>query len=406
MISFLGAAAALTMTSVAIAQDQAAEPSVTPLAIEFSDSGLSGPGGDLLKLHIPGSQFIAVGESHGLAGPPALTRALAAEAAPHGFDKLVIETGPHSARFLGDTLREGGMAAYAEAMRGRELGIPFINLRGDAEMVLPFVDGTIADYGVWGVDQEFIGSSLILLDELGALATNDEARALVTSWKATDREALQKFDMQGSMLSKASGDDYASLYAAFADSPEALAIIKSFARSAAIYAAFGTGDYYGNNTTRIDLIREQFLDYYHAESKPPKALLRLGAIHLGKGITPVNTYDLGSLIEGIAAANKMEALHIAYYPLGGERFSIRPSPDGLFATAPIESDLDEKLASYGVDMAAIDSDGHYLIDLEALRKALGSSGINKLDRDERFWVMGYDYLIVTRAAEPGVIVTG
>ena len=391
-------------------QDDAApaelpEPTITPLALEFSAEGLSGEGAEQILARIPNAQFIAIGEDHGFADAPVLLAALAAESAPHGFDTYAIEVGPWSTGWLREQLRDGGVEGLASALEGRPLAIPFLSMRAEAEVATGFLD----EGKLWGIDQEFIGSPLIHLDWLAGRAEVGEGAGFVTGLYTTEREAFAAGNQGAVFMATAGPQTYAQLRDIFAGDAEALELIAALEISQSIYAANFTGRGFDNNTDRVELIKSYFLQHYAAAreetGEAPRVLMKMGATHIGAATSPMKTFDIGSLIEGLAAAEGRQVLSIAYLPLGGEQLGIRPSPDGAFSTREVSANqaLVSVLKQGGVDLAAIGDEGHYVIPLEPVRRALGNGGLNDADWMARFVVLGFDFLVTTnkgRAGEP------
>lgn len=393
--------AAMVFASPVDAQEQ------VPLSlekVEIVDGKLAGQGGATLLQAMENAQFVAVGEAHGYRGAPQLTRAIAMSVpANDPFDALVIETGPFTAAKLSETLKAGGVEAMPALLEGRNLSVPFFTLRDDAEMALPFVDGTISEDGLWGIDQEFIGSTLIHLETLQALATNDAQRAIAAQNLKTEREAAARMNMPALLLAMPNEQRFAALKAVYAGNRKGLALIQALETTARIYGANTTGAYYDNNHSRVELMKAQMLARYHAsEVDAPRLLLRLGALHLGKGITRTHQFDIGSLIEGMAAANAKEALHIAFLPVGGKAIGLNPATGGYSERESNDEEMIAFLAALGYDMDRLDDGGMYLFDLAEIRAKLESRGINKLDAGNRFMLLGYDYLVTTKAAEAGI----
>ena len=207
----------------------------------------------------------------------------------------------------------------------------------------------------------------------------------------------------------ATPEQWAALREAFAADSAKLAVVDAMERSAKIYGHYLKGRGLDNNLDRVALIRETFLDAYQTaarrEGKPPKVILKGGSTHAGRSTSSMATFDLGSLLEGMAAANAMEVLHIAYLPLAGEQIGVMPSPDGPFAIKQVDAGkLRAALEQAGVDLGPVDAgEGHFVIPMEPVKRALRNKGLQGLDPMTRFTVLGYDYLITTakgRAATP------
>ncbi|MBV7256152.1 hypothetical protein KCG44_05070 [Pacificimonas sp. WHA3] len=397
--------AALLAALPAAAQEAAPETTPTEFhMMQLQDGQLSGPGADVILAHLPDAQFVLIGEDHGFADPPRIAAAIAAAAAPYGMNHHVIEVGGISADWARDILAAGGTDAFADALEGRPLAIPFINFQEDAELALPFLaphdDGRVR---LWGVDQEFIGSPLIHFEALADLAPTAAARAHVETLLAAETTAFDTGQQQAVFMASADQDSLAVLREHFAGSERALTIIGELQESMAIYQAIFSGDIYGSNQARISYMRDRFLSEYRRAAEiedAPRALFKFGAIHLGLGTTFLHTFDLGSLTEGIAAANGLDTLRILISPLAGEKTNTRPSPDGVFKTGPFTSaDTEKMLGTLGIAASAVPDEGYLVVPLAPARAQLGQKGLADLDPIPRSFMIGYDYLITTAGAD-------
>ncbi|MEZ5891984.1 MAG: hypothetical protein R3C58_02385 [Parvularculaceae bacterium] len=393
MKTFIAAAfAAFAATAAAHADD-----AVLPMSME--DGALAGAGAEAILARLPDAQFILVGEDHGFADSPEITMALARAARPYGLKHHVVEAGPLSADWVTGVLKKGGPDDLGALLAGRPLALPFLNMLEDVVLADDVIDsgGTL-----WAVDQEFIGSPLILLESLAARAKTPDAKAETEALLTKEREAFKSFD-QGSML-LISGDAaiFEKLRGLFAKDKPALAMIGALEESAGIYQSFGAGKGFTSNTDRVALIRRQFLGHYDgAREKTPRAIFKMGANHVGLGSTTLDTFDLGSLTEGVAAANGLKVLRVAFFPLDGKNTQIQPSPDGFFATADYHSkDIEDLLAAIGVAAEDIPAEGWGVIALDPMRKKLEHKGLKALPPEAKFILLGYDFLITTRGARP------
>lgn len=400
----------LLWAAAAFAQEEdkagAAAPAAPPLlAMKLENGALTGPGAQALLARLPKAQFVLIGEEHGFADTPRLALALARAGRKYGLTHHVVETGPLSEEWAGDVLRKAGVDGLARALAGRPLALPFLTMREDAELAHYFVAGARrgADAldALWGVDQEFIGSPLIHFETLAGLAPDKEAKALALSLLKAEREAFAAGNQGAFFLFRAQAEDFARLRAAFGKLPRAAAIVAALEESAGIYQSFGAGKNYASNADRIALIRRNFLAACNKAGKAPRALFKMGAIHLGRGTTFLNTFDLGSLTEGIAAANGLDVLRILYFPVSGRVTQVKPSAKGAFETVDYgEDEMIAALASLGVTEEMIAADGFTVIPLEPVRLALEQEGLSGLPEESRFFLLGYDFLVTTRNAQP------
>ena len=388
----MAAMAATLMAAPALAQDADAVP-----VMSVSGKSLSGPGAALLLERLPDAQFILVGEDHGFAGPPQITAALAAAARQYGVIHHVAEIGPHSAEWVSGVLSRDSTDELAKALEGRPLTLPFLNMREDAELAACILE---SGGDIWGIDQEFIGSPIMHLQTLHDRAKGEAAKAKLRELLAAETEAFATGNQGAFFMFAVTGEIFAELESYFSRDKAALELIASLRESAGIYQSFARGENFVSNTDRIELIKNQFLESYSAaRGRAPRAIFKMGAIHVGRGTTFLNTFDVGSLVEGIAAENGLHVVRIAVFPLAGEKIQTMPSPEGFFSTVEHASDeVADLIAVAGLEADDIAEDGWSVIALDPLRRKLGQKGLNELSPEVKFMLLGYDFLVTTRGA--------
>lgn len=406
--SFFGSVAlAVSCSSYASAQEAQTAPQETaaviePLQLEFSETGLGGPAGAELRSKIGNSQFIMIGEDHGFADAPALVAAFVAEARPDHDYVYAAEVGPITARWVQGELRDGGLNGLEAALAGKPLAIPFLSMREEAEVASQFLN----EGQLWGIDQEFIGSPLIHLESLKE--RRDDASGSVASLLENEIASFAAGDQSSAFMATADKERFARLCSIYVNDTEAVKIIDALEVSQEIYQANFEGRGLDNNLDRVALIRQYFLREYRQaaalKSDAPRVIFKMGAVHAGRATSPMSTFDVGSLIEGMAASNGLDALHIAYIPIGGEQAYVKPSETSAFAVRDVGGQgegIKAALEAAGVDMSQVmNSEGHFLIDLEAVRRQMGNRGLNSTNPMFRFLVLGFDYLVTTSDGKP------
>lgn len=391
--------AALPLAPVAAADPAPAEP-VEILPIAFSESGLSGTGGERLRAELKTAQFIALGEDHGFAGSPELGMALAHDAqALAGANPVfhAVEVGPITARAAAVEIRDHGVDGLGPWLKGRPWAMPFLSNVEDAKLAAMF-----SPRYLWGIDQEFVGSPAILLDLLAERAPDQATKDLLAKWRAGDKAALDAGQFDKIMLQTATPADFADLRARYTGSVELTAIVDAMEKSAHIYRLNQSGRYLENNEVRAALMRSYFLRALDGERPAaPTVLLKMGLNHVGRGTTPTSIYDLGSLLPGLAAASGKTSLHIAYLPLAGTVRNVKPAPTTFTEVAPYKDDtVGPILAAAGIAPESLPATGHVLIPLAPLRHKLQGKALRDLPVYSRFTLLGFDYLVTTRDAKP------
>ncbi|MFL6514828.1 MAG: hypothetical protein ACJ8M1_07380 [Chthoniobacterales bacterium] len=380
-----------------------AAPKTFPLNLK--DGKLTGPGAEVLRAELPSAQFILFGEDHGFADSPVLLRAIVREAKPLGFNYHVVEVGPISTRMIDETLGASGVEGLHKLVHEVPLGIPFLSLKDDAELAGDFL-GSDSKGGpfLWGVDQEFIGSSLFHLKRLADIAPNDSARASAEKLLNEEKDAAAKGDQSRFLLTRFHDQDFDALEAQFQSQPEARGIIDELKESAAIYQLWMNKHNYENNARRARLLAKNFLTRYQAAANPqPKVVFKMGVEHVALGTTTVNTIDLGTLVTSIAKTNHKTALRIAFLPTGGRNVVFTPKGGNPATVQRYDSpESNEFFSAIQLDIGALPREGWTLVPLEPIRQTLDTKGIDALKTFSRFLLLGYDYVLTTPDAKPGV----
>lgn len=396
-----------TALSLALAAaPAAAAPNLPPqdpievLAIDGGPGGLTGPGGERLRSELADVQFIALGEDHGLADPPRLAEALAAEAGRIKGAPLyhAVEVGPTATRQVAGELSKGGLPALDRLLDGQPFAMPFLTNAEDAQLALPFARSG----RLWGIDQEFIGSTVLLADRLAALTKDPQVRSQLAGWRARDKASLTAGKFGEAVLTATDIAAFKALRPAFKGNREALRILDDLAESARIYQYNDAERYAENNEERSHLMQGYFLERYRAvKGARPRVLFKMGAYHLGRGTTPTSLYDLGSILPGLAAAQGKRSLHIAFVPIAGKVRGISPSAQGFTAVQEYREDAVPKLLeAAGIAPSAVPAQGWVLIPLKPIRQRLTGKQRRAMGDFATFMVLGFDYLVTTRDAEP------
>jgi hypothetical protein len=96
-------------------------------------------------------------------------------------------------------------------------------------------------------------------------------------------------------------------------------------------------------------------------------------------------------------------LRIAFLPAGGKNAAFEPKPGNPVTVKTYESsEVKELYTSIGLDASGLAKAGWTLVPLEPVRQALDTKRIDALKPFSRFVLLGYDYVITTPDAKPGV----
>ncbi len=341
------------------------------------------------------AQFILVGEDHGFVEVPQFVLALRATLGADAPANLALETGPLAAAQLADAARTNTMA---ELSARYPAAIPFFDWKDDGAMAWAFQKGQREDV-LWGLDQEFILSTRMNLERL--LQLNPESREVAGYAKrasAAEAKMLADHDPSAVLLPQLQEEDFAQLRAALKvqDGSVPAAIIDELAESADIYRAQGSdGD--ASNHQRALLMKRHFMAYYNAaaqrQTTPVRAMARLGAYHAGRGLNPINQYDIGNLASELAESRGLSSVHILLIAASGtvnKWLPFMPDQKARAMTYDAKGELD---SVHAVPFLAHALPNHWSVfDLQAFRSErtaihAGGPGFAQL-------VFAYDYVIV------------
>lgn len=285
----LAFAVMLAAAGTAFAQEEAGENAALRALLDghvheltVEQGALSGPGGELLMERARRAQFVAIGEQHGTADIGEFAHAWFLALHPEGFDHMAIEVGPHSTRMAERLLAgpDGGFEADASARAGG-LAYPFLFFQNEADLardVVALHEGE--GPALWGLDQEFIASGSILLDQLRPLARTDTQRDVLASIEAA--LAGQPF-----LVGNSPDSQWAGWVEAWGEG-EGARILADALYSNRIYAPFTGrgGSVWLANQTRENGMKRLFAEHFAAaealDGVPPRVFLKFGANHLAR----------------------------------------------------------------------------------------------------------------------------
>lgn len=364
-----------------------------PLAIELGS--LSGAGADKMIEAARHAQFILVGEDHGFVEVPRFVLGLRKALGKDAPDNLVIETGPLAAARLAEAARSDTLSTLSARYPAE---IPFFDWNDDGAMALAFQQNKSANV-LWGIDQEFILSTRMNFERLSQLHPDAVVvAAYVKRAQEAEAKMLAEHDPSAALLPQLQAEDFAALRAAVKShtGSESTSIIDELAESAEIYRSQGS-DGNASNHQRSLLMKRHFMAHFDAANRhasaPVRAMFRIGAYHAGRGLNPINQYDLGNLASELAASRGLSSVHILVLAAGGTVNKWLPFVEEKAARA---SPYDAKMELESVH--AVPFIEHALknqwsvFDLHAFRSELaarkeGGAGFEQL-------VFAYDYVVM------------
>lgn len=380
-------------------------PDVTrPLT--YDGRTFAGPGWDWLVAEARASEFLCLGEEHGLAEVPALARELFAALRPAGFDRLAIELSPPIAADL-DAAARDGLDGFRELYRSFAPGPAFYSMREECELLVAaraLVPGR--DPMLWGLDYEVLGDRR-LLARLGAEAPPSARPPLA---------ALERAVASGREAWAASGDParlfpfagdpalVERLRAAWpAPSADAAILMETLAETLAINAPLARSGW-ESNSRRAAFNRRNLRRYLGAErarGREPKVLFKFGANHMARGVNYTGMFDLGTALAELAEQRGGRCFHLfAGGGAGARRAELDPATLGIRPRAA--GDL-EREAGLGPVLAALPYPGLAVVDLKPLRRFVSGRNAAAFPIEFVITVQGFDALLAWHGSTPGTM---
>lgn len=340
------------------------------------------------------SQFVLLGESHGVTEVGEITNYLYNRARPLGFNTLCIETDPLVAHIISDFSKDGNAIENAKKSENEfPWSIPFYNNYEDYVLL----ENIMKNNGnIWGLDQSMMAQFRLSFDYIIKNTTNaaikqvaqeqltiaNDSYAAVSSTNDFRQAYVFKFDkvtqekLKGTAKAQWEKD-----------------IVDDLIKTHEIYSYYFTGNHYQNNNVRAELMKSNFMDYMNGtNSRDTKALFKLGSNHVGKGITPTYVFDIGNMASELAASNGKRSLHIMANAVSGRVNRANPiQQDKVSEEINAEGNVPQAL----LELASASKKKFVVIKAEELRPHA-----MKLDKDTRDLIFKFDVIILINDAKP------
>ena len=274
------------------------------------------------KKELENSQFVFVGEQHGIKEVGAFTNFLFDQAQSYEYKTLCIETDAIAAKKIKAMASTKAPIDKAKNLdREFPYSIPFYNNEDDYDL---FTNVVTKGGDIWGIDQTFMVQFRLNFDYLSRTTQNKALKNKVEELKEKAgiayKQAVAQKDYTAPYIfqyDKATHDHLLSL----TDDPNEIEIIKQLWKTKEIYAYNTiTKEYYKNNNERGLLMKQNFARYYKEAQKitpTPKVIFKLGANHAAKGLTRTNIYDISNLASELAIMNNMHSVHFVVMGITG-----------------------------------------------------------------------------------------
>lgn len=369
---------------------------ISPLDVD--PKGLSGAGALVLSKAVADSRYVLIGESHMTREIPAFTTQICRLMAPSGLTAMAVETGPETARVVDAAMRsEDREARVGDFLRRHPDGVAFFDGRDEVRMAGDCAAAAGPDFQLWGLDQEFLGSSGHLLEEMLAAGPGPLARTALTGLAAQERKATAAALASGSpfdlflLSAKQSDLDQAAGAVAQDGGARVSYLFGLLTETRAIYQASRTRQ--GDPNGRRARLMKRTLAARLAGKADARVLMKFGSVHAYKSINPLGQRDLGAYVAERADGEGVTALHIVVD--GAKGASAGYAGVGRPATVQTFDMKDDKVPDWRSDVALARPAGAapqswLLVDLRVLR----AQGLASAPQEWRELALGYDIAIL------------
>ncbi|MEJ7862341.1 MAG: hypothetical protein WKF90_11990 [Pyrinomonadaceae bacterium] len=344
---------------------------------EIVDNKLVGDGAKFLTDEIKQIQYVLLGEYHGSLRISEFTKAVIPVFHEAGCRTFGLEIGPSSAEILSELLKDSDQTIsnlktfngnyYVTGKSRKFTPIPFFANVEDAEFL---VEARKRKWNLLGLDQEFSFGYLPLINQMYENLKPKKKMELKPLYEQVNNSIKTFYE--------ASVKEGKSQYKAISESKEVNEFLDSAAKEnpknkqIAEAIKFTTEIYYMNddkirkyydaNSGRVNYMKKNLSEGFAKlkfDPKKDKMLLKMGAVHTGRGFSDLSLFEIGNTLSELAAFNGNRSLHIEF----GSRYYTEDSKevDALNGTKGF-------LYRYQALLQMSQKDKWTVIDLRPLRK--------------------------------------
>ncbi|MCA1859916.1 hypothetical protein LE191_07285 [Janthinobacterium sp. HSC-3S05] len=348
------------------------------------------------------SQFVLIGEDHGIAEIANFSAAYFEELAKQGFTTLIIENGPAVADALEKTLKsDTGVAGIAAFNKAYPVATAFYKWQAEAQFLARIAKAAGPSFHLVGMDQELMGASKYLLDQMAEQPLGPLAKSKIEAFRKLEsddyRRASESGDPRELFMVKIKEEELVALQKLLTTSKEmpALAMLTSLIDSRSIYAKNMTpGQGYSSNTQRARLMK-QYVASHLTLAPAQRMLLKAGAVHVFRGYNPLGagSREIGNYLAEYAEGRGQKSLHVLVLASKGQQSQFA-GIGRASATTEIEK-VDTKSAMAGVLPFFAAASEHKEWSLFDMRPLLGSAkSLANGDSSVQGMIQGYDFVLV------------
>ena len=364
----------------------------------------AGRGWDWLVREARDARFTLVGEEHGVAETAQLSAALFTALRGSGYKRMAIELSPVIAQDIEAAARRNGLQGILAFFAGPGTWSPMY-LREEARFMADVVAGAPrGERALWGFDREILSDRYLIARLEGRVpvrARDAYARLKESSTSSWTRR--EKDPGAGPPWIFAEEPAVVSAVRAAWPNPDPYsdAILRTLEESLAIAAVGRTSTAWASSDRRAQWMRGTIaarLREERARGTSPKVMLKAGYNHMIRGANYFNIFDVGAMMDEVAALDGERAFHVIVLPGPGSRQAVMGPGRSFSSVSSDEYDEfragDRRLTRV---LSNANATGHEVIDLRALRP-LAMRGLEGWNADVVRTIHGYDAAVIWKGA--------
>lgn len=348
------------------------------------------------------SQFVLIGEDHGVAEIANFSAAYFEQLASEGFTTLIIENGPAVADALAQTLKSHtGVAGIAAFNKTYPVATAFYKWQDEAQFLARIAKAAGPSFQLVGMDQELMGASKYLLDQMAGQPLNPLAKSKIEAFRQLEsddyKRASEKGDPRELFLMKIKEEELYALQKLLTTPEEmpALTMLNSLIESRSIYTKNMTpGQGYSSNIQRASLMK-QLVASHLTLAPAQRMLLKAGAVHVFRGYNPLRagSREIGNYMAEYAEGRGQKSLHVLVLASKGQQAQF--AGIGRASTSTEIEKIDAKSAMAGVLPFFAAASAHKEWSLFDVRPLLRSAeSLADGNSSVQGMIQGYDFVLV------------
>ena len=324
------------------------------------------------------SNQVLIGEDHFFNEIPRFVSAIATSTT---FQNFIVEIDPYTANLLQEKISKLSPADFTNFNRQWQETFSFYALKPEMELLKEMVKSGVR---IGGTDQIILMSDRLIANSLKKKSKDKEAIKLyeqIETQATRHFNAFLKDQTQPFYMLTAAFDSVLNKLLTLPLSADEQKQLHDLQLSKRIYSE-------GSHWLRLQLMKNNFYNYYYPRVTDQKTLYKFGCNHLTKGEGLLGGYDIGNIVYNIADSRYEKSLHIMIVGKNGWQGS-------PFKNFPAQQ-LDPVNGELKVLKAFFDETGDewMCFDLTKMHRPLRRGDLKIDDLFLRRVLQGYDYLVV------------